>query len=185
MAEPFYGSTPIGGIARRLLRISMLFLNLFILRSKKKTVEIPAVPCREGRPAFAIHGFSRAISLLHVAIKRLKQRRSSMTKKLVITEQTDTRIILVVAGTISTRTNLKTDRKGRASPARPIFHKPVSRLLWCRRPIKMSPSANLNGARVIIQWSGAAFSSSVVVVGRRSTSCGGARCFWWKFMDRG
>ena len=36
MAEPFYGSTPIGGIARRLLRISMLFLNLFILRSKKR-----------------------------------------------------------------------------------------------------------------------------------------------------
>jgi len=51
MAEPFYGSTPIGGIARRLLRISMLFLNLFILRSKNKDSRnsCGAVPRRAAR----------------------------------------------------------------------------------------------------------------------------------------
>jgi hypothetical protein len=64
----------------------MLFLNLFILRSKKKTVEIPAV--RAPRfylvfcsAPFAIPGFSRAIPLLHVAIKRLEQKGITMRFK--------------------------------------------------------------------------------------------------------
>jgi hypothetical protein len=57
----------------------MLFLNLFILRSKKKTVEIPSVRALTlylvfCSAPFAIPGFSRAIPLLHVAIKRLTQK---------------------------------------------------------------------------------------------------------------
>ena len=57
---------------RWLLVISMLFLPR---EGQKKTTKFLRCRAAKGRPAFAIRGFSRAISSLHVAIKRLKQRK--------------------------------------------------------------------------------------------------------------
>jgi hypothetical protein len=62
---------------RELQKVAPRNFDAFFAKGQKKTVEIPAVPGREGRPAFAMRGFSRAILPSYVAIKRLKQRKET------------------------------------------------------------------------------------------------------------